>query len=63
MFSSLYDFCSSKPFRVKGLREYFHNAAIGFIEWPEKGQSSIPSATVEVHIHHDGDYRRVEICS
>lgn len=43
-----------------GLREYFHDAAICFIEWPDKGLPSIPPATIEVQIHHDGDHRRVE---
>ncbi len=59
----LYRISDPEELQWIGLREYFHNKAIGFIEWPEKGQSSIPSATVDVQIHHAGDQRRVEICS
>ena len=59
----LYRITDPEELQWIGLREYFHNQAIGFIEWPEKGQSGIPPATVEVQIFHAGDHRRVEICS
>ena len=46
-----------------GLREYFHQHAIGFIEWPDKGLAQLPPATLSIQIFHDGDHRQVEISS
>ena len=59
----LYRISDPEELQWIGLREYFHHAAIGFIEWPEKGQSGLPPATVEIQIRHAGDDRHVEIFS
>lgn len=59
----LYRISDPEELECIGLREYFHDSAIGFIEWPDKGNARIPAATLQIQIYHDGDQRRVEICS
>lgn len=59
----LYRISDPEELECIGMREYFQEDAICFIEWPDKGRAGIPAATLEIHIQHHGDDREVEISS
>ena len=59
----LYRISDPEELECIGLREYFHETAICFIEWPDKGLPALPPPTLSVHIYHQDDHRRVEICT
>lgn len=59
----LYRISDPEELQCIGMREYFQKTAICFIEWPEKGNTGIPAATLEIQIQHHGDDRHVEISS
>lgn len=59
----LYRINDAEELECIGIREYFNDASIGFIEWPDNGIAAIPAPTLEIQIHHAGNDRRVEISS
>nr|WP_245832120.1 tRNA (adenosine(37)-N6)-threonylcarbamoyltransferase complex ATPase subunit type 1 TsaE [Solemya velesiana gill symbiont] len=46
-----------------GIRDLLEENAILLIEWPEKGVGELPPADLWVHIHYQGEGRRLELVS
>ncbi|WP_228273628.1 tRNA (adenosine(37)-N6)-threonylcarbamoyltransferase complex ATPase subunit type 1 TsaE [Rhodocyclus tenuis] len=44
-----------------GLGEYFTDAAIRFVEWPDKAAGFLPRADLLVRLRHAGDGRELEL--
>lgn len=44
-----------------GIRDYASERSITFFEWPDKGQSFIPPATVKIMLTHAGTARHAKI--
>ena len=44
-----------------GIRDYFHDAALCLIEWPEKGAGILPEADMLINISQQGDGRQIEL--
>lgn len=44
-----------------GIRDYASDSSITFFEWPEKGQTFIPAATLKITLRHAGTARLAEI--
>lgn len=55
-----YRFESPEEFLDAGLSEYFHDAAICLVEWPEHAAGCVPPADLQLRIHHAGFGRRLE---
>jgi tRNA threonylcarbamoyladenosine biosynthesis protein TsaE len=53
----LFRFASVSPAEWGDLEPYFDDAVV-FVEWPEAGLSTLPSARVAVTLEHDGADRR-----
>ncbi|HZX32684.1 MAG TPA: tRNA (adenosine(37)-N6)-threonylcarbamoyltransferase complex ATPase subunit type 1 TsaE [Rhodocyclaceae bacterium] len=53
-----YRFESPEEFLDAGLGEYFHDASICLVEWPEKAGGFVPPADVRCLLEHAGDGRR-----
>ena len=56
-----YRFNSPEEYLDAGLDEYFGNAGVCVVEWPEKALPFLPAADLEVRIEADGDGRSVAI--
>lgn len=57
----LYRMGSAEEFLDAGFREYFNEATVCVIEWPEKAQGVLPSPDIEVFLRIAGDGRDVEL--
>ena len=44
-----------------GIRDYFDQDAISFIEWPQRGQGQLPEADLIIKLELENSGRRVEI--
>ncbi len=44
-----------------GIRDYFDQEAISFIEWPQRGQGQLPEADLIIKLELENSGRRVEI--
>ncbi|AJC48595.1 tRNA (adenosine(37)-N6)-threonylcarbamoyltransferase complex ATPase subunit type 1 TsaE [Allofrancisella guangzhouensis] len=44
-----------------GIRDYFNEKSICFIEWPDKGKDFLPKASSNIYIKHLAEKREVEI--
>ena len=53
----LYRLQDASELQFIGIEEYFNDAAIVLIEWPEKGKQYLPSADVECFIDFDHESR------
>jgi tRNA threonylcarbamoyladenosine biosynthesis protein TsaE len=53
------------PFELEemGCREYFHEKALCFIEWPEKAAGSLPAPDFVITLHCDDEIRNIKIDS
>jgi len=67
VFSSLYlyhfdfyRFESPEEFLDAGFSEYFNDAAICLVEWPERAVGCVPSADLRLRLHHAGVGRVLE---
>ncbi|HJW25187.1 MAG TPA: tRNA (adenosine(37)-N6)-threonylcarbamoyltransferase complex ATPase subunit type 1 TsaE [Rhodocyclaceae bacterium] len=56
-----YRFESPEEFLDAGLGEYFHDASICLVEWPEKARGVAPPADLSCRFEHAGDGRRAEL--
>ncbi len=57
----LYRMGSAEEFLDAGFREYFNEATVCVIEWPEKAQGVLPSPDIEVFLRIAGNGRDVEL--
>ncbi len=55
-----YRFESPEEFLDAGFGEYFNDAAICLVEWPERAIGCVPSADLRLRIHHAGIGRVIE---
>jgi tRNA threonylcarbamoyladenosine biosynthesis protein TsaE len=55
-----YRFESPEEFLDAGLDEYFNDASVCLVEWPERAQGCVPSPDLRLRLHHAGVGRIVE---
>jgi tRNA threonylcarbamoyladenosine biosynthesis protein TsaE len=55
-----YRFESPEEFLDAGLGEYFNDASVCLVEWPERAQGCVPSPDLRLRLHHAGVGRIVE---
>ena len=55
-----YRFESPEEFLDAGFSEYFNDAAICLVEWPERAVGCVPSADLRLRLHHAGVGRVLE---
>lgn len=56
-----YRFRDPKEWRDAGFSEYFNDAAVCLVEWPEKAAGLLPAADLEIAFEFAGDGRDLEI--
>ncbi len=56
-----YRFRDSKEWRDAGFSEYFNDASVRLVEWPEKAAGLLPAADVDVVFSIAGDGRDVSV--
>ncbi len=61
MHFDLYRMISAEEFLEAGFREYFNDCNICIVEWPEKGDSVLPSPDIKVLLAMKGQGRDVEL--
>jgi tRNA threonylcarbamoyladenosine biosynthesis protein TsaE len=42
-----------------GIRDYFAEDTLNFIEWPDKGYGWLPGADIEIRIEYAGEGRKI----
>jgi len=55
----LYRLADPEELEYLGLRDYFDPGAVVIVEWPERGLGMLPAADMQVHIHYNGNGRRI----
>jgi tRNA threonylcarbamoyladenosine biosynthesis protein TsaE len=55
-----YRFEAPEEFLDAGFSEYFNDAAICLVEWPERAAGCVPSADLRLRLHHAGVGRVLE---
>ncbi|SNR71976.1 tRNA threonylcarbamoyladenosine biosynthesis protein TsaE [Methylobacillus rhizosphaerae] len=57
----LYRFIDPEEWDAAGFRDYFNPESLCLVEWPEKAQSLLPAPDIDIHLHAEGQGRRVLI--
>ena len=57
----LYRLADPEELEYIGGRDYWNTNALCLIEWPEKATGYLPEADLELTIHHQDEYRLIEI--
>lgn len=57
----LYRLSDPEELEWMGIRDYFSNDSIVFLEWPERGSGLLPAADFEVTLIYDGASRIAEL--
>jgi tRNA threonylcarbamoyladenosine biosynthesis protein TsaE len=57
----LYRLTSASELHQIGISDYFHEQAVCFVEWPEKGNGVLPVADLDCYIEYTAAGRNVEI--
>ncbi|MES9869575.1 MAG: tRNA (adenosine(37)-N6)-threonylcarbamoyltransferase complex ATPase subunit type 1 TsaE [Sedimenticola sp.] len=57
----LYRLADPEELEYIGIRDLLEERAVLLIEWPEKGVGGLPAADLWVHIHYEGQGRRLEL--
>lgn len=57
----LYRLSDPEELEWMGIRDYFSNDSIAFLEWPERGSGFLPAADFEVTLIYDGASRIAEL--
>ncbi|WP_153144774.1 tRNA (adenosine(37)-N6)-threonylcarbamoyltransferase complex ATPase subunit type 1 TsaE [Dechloromonas sp. H13] len=55
-----YRFESPEEFLDAGFDEYFNDASVCLVEWPERAQGCVPSPDLRLRLHHAGFGRLLE---
>jgi tRNA threonylcarbamoyladenosine biosynthesis protein TsaE len=58
-----YRFRDSKEWRDAGFSEYFNNASVCLVEWPEKAAGLLPRADLDIVLEFAGDGRDLSVCA
>ena len=56
-----YRFRDPKEWREAGFDEYFNEASVCLVEWPEKAAGLLPAADVDITLAFAGDGRRLSL--
>ena len=56
-----YRFKDPKEWRDAGFNEYFNDASVCLVEWPEKAAGLLPAADLDIALEFAGDGRDLEI--
>lgn len=56
-----YRFRDPKEWRDAGFNEYFNDASVCLVEWPEKAAGLLPAADLDIALEFAGDGRDLEI--
>ena len=57
----LYRLADPEELEWIGIRDYFNEDSICFIEWPEKGAGFLPNASENIYIEYKGTSREISI--
>jgi tRNA threonylcarbamoyladenosine biosynthesis protein TsaE len=57
----LYRLSEPEELEYMGIRDYFDENALCFIEWPENGKGFLPVADFEIELNYSGEQRLVEL--
>jgi len=57
----LYRLAEAEELEYMGIRDYFDDKALCFIEWPENGDGFLPDADFEITLSYSGEQREVEL--
>jgi tRNA threonylcarbamoyladenosine biosynthesis protein TsaE len=57
----LYRMCSPEEFLEAGFREHFNQRNICIVEWPENGESVLPTPDIHIYLSIHGQGRDVEL--
>ncbi|WP_298393713.1 tRNA (adenosine(37)-N6)-threonylcarbamoyltransferase complex ATPase subunit type 1 TsaE [uncultured Azonexus sp.] len=58
-----YRFESPEEFLDAGFGEYFNEASVCLVEWPDKAAGCVPSPDLRIHLRHAGSVRVAELAA
>jgi len=56
-----YRIVDSQELEFIGIDELMGSDALKLVEWPERAEDRLPEADVEIHLHQEGEGRRLEL--
>lgn len=57
----LYRLSDPEELEYMGIRDYFHNNACCFVEWPDRGLGVLPAADISISLQYCDEQRDVEL--
>ena len=59
----LYRLGDAEELEFMGIRDYFNGEAMCLVEWPARGEGSLPPADIRINIEVEGSGRRLLLCA